>query len=245
MSYGGAGVPEIEPDLEPSPGQPRVSDPGRRGDGARSVWIAVVSTVVFFAIVVGGRREFPGVVGTGRCQGRCSSTRRSSSTRCPKILRGLLAQREDLPDGRGLGAVLRASCSRSCAASRGRCSRPLRVLAVSLFDPVPRRADDPRDLHPRVRDAGARTPGRAEQRRLLGHHRAHARLHRIRRRGLQGGHRVGASRARRQRLAPWGSSGARPSDSWCCRRRSGGCSHPCSTTSSGCRRTPRWWPSSA
>lgn len=49
MSYGGAGVPEIEPDLGP-PGGSRASRILGNREGGRSVWIAVVSTVVFFAI---------------------------------------------------------------------------------------------------------------------------------------------------------------------------------------------------
>lgn len=51
MSYGGTGVPEIEPDLDPLEGSRRSRILGNR-EGGRSVWIAVVSTVVFFAIVV-------------------------------------------------------------------------------------------------------------------------------------------------------------------------------------------------
>ena len=50
MSYGGAGVPEIEPDLGPPEGSRASRILGNR-EGGRSVWIAVVSTVVFFAIV--------------------------------------------------------------------------------------------------------------------------------------------------------------------------------------------------
>ena len=50
MSYGGAGVPEIEPDLGPAQGSRASRILGNR-EGGRSVWIAVVSTVVFFAIV--------------------------------------------------------------------------------------------------------------------------------------------------------------------------------------------------
>ena len=51
MSYGGTGVPEIEPDLDPLEGSRASRILGNR-EGGRSVWIAVVSTVVFFAIVV-------------------------------------------------------------------------------------------------------------------------------------------------------------------------------------------------
>lgn len=51
MSYGGTGVPEIEPDLDPLEGS-RASRILGNHEGGRSVWIAVVSTVVFFAIVV-------------------------------------------------------------------------------------------------------------------------------------------------------------------------------------------------
>ncbi|HVD70472.1 MAG TPA: amino acid ABC transporter permease [Actinomycetota bacterium] len=51
MSYGGTGVPEIEPNLDPLEGSRRSRILGNR-EGGRSVWIAVVSTVVFFAIVV-------------------------------------------------------------------------------------------------------------------------------------------------------------------------------------------------
>jgi polar amino acid transport system permease protein len=50
VSYGGAGVPEIEPDLDPPQGSRASRILGNR-DGARSVWVAVISTVVFFAIV--------------------------------------------------------------------------------------------------------------------------------------------------------------------------------------------------
>ena len=50
MSYGGAGVPEIEPDLGPPEGSRASRILGNR-EGARSVWVAVISTVVFFAIV--------------------------------------------------------------------------------------------------------------------------------------------------------------------------------------------------
>jgi polar amino acid transport system permease protein len=50
VSYGGAGVPEIEPDLGPPEGSRASRILGNR-EGGRSVWIAVVSTVVFFAIV--------------------------------------------------------------------------------------------------------------------------------------------------------------------------------------------------
>jgi polar amino acid transport system permease protein len=49
VSYGGAGLPEIEPEMSPE-GSRRSRILGDR-DGARSVWVAVVSTVVFFAIV--------------------------------------------------------------------------------------------------------------------------------------------------------------------------------------------------
>jgi polar amino acid transport system permease protein len=51
VSYGGAGVPEIEPDLDPPQGSRASRILGNR-EGGRSVWIAVVSTVVFFAIVI-------------------------------------------------------------------------------------------------------------------------------------------------------------------------------------------------
>jgi polar amino acid transport system permease protein len=51
VSYGGTGVPEIEPDLDPLEGSRASRILGNR-EGGRSVWIAVVSTVVFFAIVV-------------------------------------------------------------------------------------------------------------------------------------------------------------------------------------------------
>jgi polar amino acid transport system permease protein len=51
VSYGGTGVPEIEPDLDPLEGSRRSRILGNR-EGGRSVWIAVLSTVVFFAIVV-------------------------------------------------------------------------------------------------------------------------------------------------------------------------------------------------
>ena len=51
MSYGGTGVPEIEPDLDPLDGSRRSRILGNR-EGGRSVWIAVLSTVVFFAIVI-------------------------------------------------------------------------------------------------------------------------------------------------------------------------------------------------
>jgi polar amino acid transport system permease protein len=51
VSYGGTGVPEIEPDLDPLEGSRASRILGNR-EGGRSVWIAVVSTVVFFAIVI-------------------------------------------------------------------------------------------------------------------------------------------------------------------------------------------------
>lgn len=51
MSYGGTGVPEIEPDLDPLEDSRRSRILGSR-EGGRSVWIAVLSTVVFFAVVV-------------------------------------------------------------------------------------------------------------------------------------------------------------------------------------------------
>lgn len=51
MSYGGAGVPEIEPELDPLAGSRRSRILGNR-EGGRSVWIALVSTIVFFAIVI-------------------------------------------------------------------------------------------------------------------------------------------------------------------------------------------------
>jgi polar amino acid transport system permease protein len=51
VSYGGTGVPEIEPDLDPLEDSRRSRILGNR-EGGRSVWIAVLSTVVFFAIVV-------------------------------------------------------------------------------------------------------------------------------------------------------------------------------------------------
>ena len=51
MSYGGTGVPEIEPDLDPLEDSRRSRILGNR-EGGRSVWIAVLSTVVFFAIVI-------------------------------------------------------------------------------------------------------------------------------------------------------------------------------------------------
>jgi polar amino acid transport system permease protein len=51
VSYGGTGVPEIEPDLDPLEGSRRSRILGNR-EGGRSVWIAVLSTVVFFAIVI-------------------------------------------------------------------------------------------------------------------------------------------------------------------------------------------------
>jgi polar amino acid transport system permease protein len=51
VSYGGTGVPEIEPDLDPLEDSRRSRILGSR-EGGRSVWIAVLSTVVFFAVVV-------------------------------------------------------------------------------------------------------------------------------------------------------------------------------------------------
>jgi polar amino acid transport system permease protein len=51
VSYGGAGVPEIEPDLDPLEGSRRSRILGNR-DGGRNVWVAVASTVVFFAVLI-------------------------------------------------------------------------------------------------------------------------------------------------------------------------------------------------
>ena len=55
-----------------------------------------------------------------------------------------------------------------CGACPGPVFFPLRALAIVYIGPLPRHPDDPGDLHPGVRGAGAAAAGRAELAVLLG-----------------------------------------------------------------------------
>ncbi len=70
---------------------------------------------------------------------------------------------------------------------------------------LPRRADDPRDHHARLRRAGARHRGRSDLDDVLGDRRARARLHGVRLGGLPRRDRVGAPEPGARRRARSGS----------------------------------------
>ena len=87
-----------------------------------------------------------------------------------------------------------------------------------LRRPLPRHPDDPRDLDPRLRDAGARPLLGADLAVLLGRRRARARLHGLRVGGLPLGDRVGAPEPGGSRAVARALRTGRRCASSCCRR---------------------------
>jgi polar amino acid transport system permease protein len=137
VSYGGAGVPEIEPDLSPPQGS-RASRILGGGDGARSVWVAVASTIVFFLIVAVVVVNSPGWSAPGGVKDLFFSKEIFVDS-LPKILRGfwlnvkIFLAAEVLVLFFGLLLAIMRSLP-------GPVFAPLRVLAVSysiLFRGVP------------------------------------------------------------------------------------------------------------
>ena len=147
MSYGGAGVPEIEPDLGPSRGQSQVSHPGRPR-GGRSVWIAVASTVVFFAVVAGrSDRQLAGVVGAGWREGRVLQQGALPRVACRRSWTAFWLNVRIFLTAEVLVLIV-ALVLAVMRSLPGPVFAPLRSAGRVVLDPVPWRADDPGDLHP-------------------------------------------------------------------------------------------------
>ena len=179
------------------------------GEGSRSVWVAVVSTVLFFVVAGILIVRSPGWSAPGGVRQQFFD----GAEFCVLVAEDpgqVLAEHLHLLRRGGVRARLRAA-ARGDAQPAGPVVRaaagPCRRRTPILFRGLP---DDPRDLDARLRDARPRAAGRAELPDLLGDRGARARLLGVRRGGLPRRDRVGPSRARPRPPGRSGSHDGRP-----------------------------------